>query len=168
MICANAVKSIAKFGLKEKYIMDMSDILQIGVKLFKNSIGNQANSIDDNSLMSALGGLLGSGNGAPSLGSIISSLSDGNLTQIVSSWIGSGENQPIDEGSLASMLGSDQISSVAEKLGLDSSVVAKGLSNALPDMVDKATPDGSTSMLDSFGGLDGIMDLAGGFFGGKS
>ncbi len=148
--------------------MEMSDLLQEGVKLFKNNIGDQANNVDDNSIMNALGELLSNNEGNFDLSHIISSLSDGGIGKIISSWIGTGENEPVDGNTLANILGSDQISSFAKKLGIDPNTAAEGLSGAIPNIVDKATPDGSTSLLDSIGGLNGLMDMAGSFFGGKS
>jgi len=43
-------------------------------------------------------------------------------------------------------------------------VAANSLADALPNMVDKATPEGE-SLLDQVGGLDGLMNMAGKLFG---
>jgi len=48
-------------------------------------------------------------------------------------------------------------------LGLSTSEAAGGLSEALPQMVDNASSGGS--LLDSFGGIEGVTGLAGKLFG---
>ena len=101
------------------------------------------------------------------LGNIMSALtgdSEGGLASVVSSWIGGGENEAIDGSQLSNLLGSDAISGFAEKLGIDTDTALSGLTDALPNMIDKATPEGS-SLLDSVGGLDGLMGMAGKLFG---
>jgi len=146
--------------------MELNDLVQMGTQLFKEKLGDQAESLDDNSVMDALSGLLSNEEGSFDMSNILSSLSDGNIGSIISSWIGSGENESVDGGTLASILGSDKISEFAEKLGIDSDTAAEGLSDVVPNMVDKATGDGS-SILDSLGGVDGLMDMAKNFFGNK-
>jgi uncharacterized protein YidB (DUF937 family) len=61
------------------------------------------------------------------------------------------------------MLGADKISEFASKLGLSNEEAAGGLSEALPQMVDKASSGGS--LLDSIGGISGAVGLAGKLFG---
>ncbi len=143
--------------------MELNDLVQMGTQLFKDKLGDQAGDLDDNSIMDALSGLISNEEGGLDLSNILSSLTDGNLGSIISSWVGSGENEAVDGGVLSSILGSEQISAFAEKLGIDPDTAAEGLADAVPNMVDKATGDGS-SILDSIGGLDGIMDMANKFF----
>ena len=147
--------------------MELNDLVQMGTQLFKDKLGDQASNLDESSIQDAMGGLFSGEDGGFDMSNILSSLQDGNIGSIISSWVGSGENESVDGGTLSSILGSDKISAFAEKLGIDSDTAAEGLSNAVPNMVDKATGDGS-SILDSLGGVDGLMDMAKGFFGNKS
>ncbi len=147
--------------------MELSDIVSMGTELFNNKLGDSAESIDNNVIQDALSGLLSNEEGGFDLSNIMSALSgdsEGGLASIVSSWIGSGDNEAIDGSTLTNLLGSDAISSFADKLGIDTDTALSGLSDALPNMVDKATPEGS-SLLDSVGGLDGLMGMAGKLFG---
>jgi uncharacterized protein YidB (DUF937 family) len=146
--------------------MELNDLVQMGTQLFKDKLGDQAGEMDDNSIMDALSGLISNEEGGLDLSNIISSLGDGSIGSIISSWVGSGENEAVDGGTLASILGSDKISEFAEKLGLDPDTAAEGLADAVPNMIDKATGDGA-SILDSLGGVDGLMDMAKNFFGSK-
>ncbi len=143
--------------------MELSDLVQMGSALLKDKLGDQAADVDDNTLADALGSLFSNEEGSFDLSNILSSLQDSSIGEIISSWIGSGENLPVDGSTLSNILGSDQISAFAEKLGIDPDTAAESLSDVVPNIVDKATGDGS-SILDSFGGLDGIMDMANKFF----
>ncbi len=139
----------------------------MGTELFNNKLGETAEGIDNNIIQDALSGLLSNEEGGLDLGNIMSALtgdSEGGLASVVSSWIGSGDNEAIDGSQLSNLLGSDAIASFADKLGIDTDTALSGLTDALPNMIDKATPEGS-SLLDSMGGLDGLMDMAGKFFG---
>ncbi len=146
--------------------MELNDIISMGTELFKDKLGDQASGMDDNVITDALSGLISNEEGGLDISNILSSLTDGNLGGIISSWVGDGENESVDGGVLSSILGSDQISAFAEKLGIDADTAAEGLSDVVPNMVDKATGDGA-SILDSVGGVDGLMDMANKFFGSK-
>jgi uncharacterized protein YidB (DUF937 family) len=148
--------------------MDFGDIISMGTKMLQDKVGDGA---DSNSIQDALSSLLGNEEGGFDLSNIMSSLTGGDsdgegggLADIVSSWIGSGENKSIDGGMLSNLLGSDKISEFAQKLGIDEETAASGLADALPNIVDKATPEGD-SLLDQVGGLDGLMNMAGKLFG---
>jgi len=61
---------------------------------------------------------------------------------VVSSWIGKGENLPISGEQLSSVLGSEALSELAAKAGLDSHALAGQLASVLPGVVDHLTPAG--------------------------
>ncbi|TKB08455.1 YidB family protein [Desulforhopalus sp. IMCC35007] len=63
---------------------------------------------------------------------------------------------------MSSVLGSDRIAEFASKLGLSTEEAAGGLSEALPQIMDKGSSGGS--LLDSLGGVEGVMGLAGKLF----
>jgi LysM repeat protein len=64
------------------------------------------------------------------------------LGDLAASWVGTGENKSILPDQLASILGKDQIASLAQQAGIPESEGASVLSKILPAMVDKLTPDG--------------------------
>ena len=138
--------------------MDISSILEIGVKILqKNGIN-----ADSNIISSALSQLIGSGD-SMDIGSMISSFSEGGLGNIVSSWLGGGENMAVSSSSLMGMFGSDKIAAFASNLGVSEDTALEGLSGALPAMVDNASAEGS--LLDSIGGASGAMNMVGKLFG---
>jgi uncharacterized protein YidB (DUF937 family) len=60
----------------------------------------------------------------------------------VQSWIGTGQNMPITPDVLAEILGQGRMSEMAQQLGMSKEDVAGRLSQALPDVVDRMTPQG--------------------------
>ncbi len=134
--------------------MDLGSLLNMGASLLKDKVGADENSIGD-----ALSSILSNGEGGLDLSNIMSAIGDGNLGSVVSSWIGGGENAPIDADGVKNLLGSDKIQEFADKLGIDADSAADALKDVLPNVVDQATPEGD-SILDSLGGVDGLMDMA--------
>jgi len=138
--------------------MDLGDIINIGASLLQDKVGG-----DNSQLGDALSSILTNSEGNLDLSNILSSLQDGDLGSIVSSWIGSGENASIDGSAVENLLGSDKVAEFAEKLGVDMDTAKDALAGVLPEVVDKATPEGD-SILDQLGGVEGIMNMAGKFF----
>ena len=82
------------------------------------------------------GGLLGG------LGGLLDQLQKGGLGNAANSWVGSGPNQPVSPGQLGSALGPDIIKTIAQRSGLSEEEITKQLSQVLPGVVDKLTPQG--------------------------
>ncbi len=64
------------------------------------------------------------------------------LGNLASSWIGTGTNQPISAEQIQQVLGQEQIQAFAQKAGIAPEAASSQLAEALPDVVDKLTPDG--------------------------
>lgn len=147
--------------------MDMIELLKMGAATFINSnkSGNAGSGLDIGTLISAFSGLAegGGSNAGIDLGSLVSKMDTGGLGTVAKSWLGDGNNEAISPDQITSMFGSDKISEFASKLGLSKDEAAGGLSEALPQMVDKASSGGS--LLDSMGGLSGALGMAGKLFG---
>lgn len=92
------------------------------------------------------------------LGSLINMLQQGGLAAALQSWISSGANQSVSGNELRSALGSDLISQVASKFGMDGQQAGDLLAQYLPNFVDSATPNGSAEDADGFG-LDDLAAL---------
>src|SRR5260370_2638852 len=82
------------------------------------------------------GGVLGG------LGGLLNKLQQGGLGNVANSWVGSGQNQPVSPGQLGSALGPSIIRMLAQKSGLSEEEITKQLSQILPGIVDKLTPNG--------------------------
>jgi uncharacterized protein YidB (DUF937 family) len=76
------------------------------------------------------------------LGGLLDKLQKGGLGNAANSWVGSGQNQPVAPGQLGSALGPDVVKTLAQRSGLSEDEITKQLSQILPGVVDKLTPNG--------------------------
>jgi uncharacterized protein YidB (DUF937 family) len=60
----------------------------------------------------------------------------------VQSWVSKGSNKPIAPQELETTLGEERIQWLMEQTGLPRDELLSGLSNELPETIDKLTPDG--------------------------
>jgi uncharacterized protein YidB (DUF937 family) len=77
------------------------------------------------------------------LAGLVQSFHKGGLGNIVNSWVASGQNLPISADQVKSVLGAEQIQSIAGKLGVSTDQVSGQLAGLLPQVVDKLTPGGA-------------------------
>jgi uncharacterized protein YidB (DUF937 family) len=101
--------------------------------------GKNAQSGEANPLIAVLGGLLAQSGGLQGLANKFGQSGQGNAFQ---SWVGMGENQPVSSNQIQNVLGSEQVSAIATRMGVDPAVVSTFLAEYLPKIVDKLTPAG--------------------------
>jgi uncharacterized protein YidB (DUF937 family) len=77
------------------------------------------------------------------LNGLVAALQQGGLGTQVQSWLGPGANIPITEDQLKAVLGNAQVQDFARHLGLPVDQTLKVLAQYLPDIVDKASPNGT-------------------------
>jgi len=148
--------------------MDFTELLKMGADAIQGNSDDATTGLDSDTLSNALGNLLGGGaDGGIDLGSLMSGLSENGLAGVVGSWLGSGENEAISMDSITDLFGSDKISEFASSLGLSEDSAKGALSDAIPNIIDKATSgEGSIidDMLAKVGGAEGAMDMLGKMF----
>ncbi|RJG02714.1 YidB family protein [Noviherbaspirillum sedimenti] len=92
------------------------------------------------------GGLLEAGmsllNSQGGLQGLIQTFQEHGLGDTVASWIGTGSNLPISADQIQSVLGSEQVQAIAQKLGLSTAEASGSLATMLPQLIDRLTPDG--------------------------
>jgi uncharacterized protein YidB (DUF937 family) len=148
-----AINIITINNTREENLMD---ILKMGAEMLMQKLGT---SVDTDTMMSALTGLLGDGQDGLDLAALASKMmSSGDFGSMVESWLGDDANKNISPASLMSLLGENNIADFAGKVGVDASTAASGLSDVLPTMMDKASSGGN--LLDSVGGADGLLGMA--------
>jgi uncharacterized protein YidB (DUF937 family) len=76
------------------------------------------------------------------LAAVLQQLEAKGLGQVAQSWVGTGANLPISPEQLKTALGSDWLQQVAAKVGVSPEVLSSHLSEILPKIVDRLTPDG--------------------------
>lgn len=98
-------------------------------------LGGKSNSQGD-----LLSGLLNQAGGIPGL---MEKFNQAGLKDTFNSWVSTGENQSVQPDQLQKALGSEAIAGLASKVGLDTKTVLPLLSQFLPQVIDKLTPNGA-------------------------
>jgi uncharacterized protein YidB (DUF937 family) len=73
---------------------------------------------------------------------LVAALEKGGLGPQVQSWLGNGQNMPITADQLKAVLGNTEIQTFARQMGLPVDEVLKLMAQYLPEIVDKASPNG--------------------------
>lgn len=91
-----------------------------------------------------LGGLggLGALAGLGGLAGLLGQLSQHGYGQQVQSWVGTGENEPLPPEALSQVFDQQQLSEIASEAGVSEEDARLGLSELLPEVVDRFTPQG--------------------------
>jgi uncharacterized protein YidB (DUF937 family) len=95
------------------------------------------------------------------LSGLVQQFHDKGLGSLVSSWVSTGQNLPISADQIQHVLGSEQVKELAAKAGISPDAASSHLSQLLPMLVDKLTPNGqvpeTSSLLQS--GMDMLRGL---------
>ena len=110
-------------------------------------------------LPNAVIGMLGNGSPVGGLAGLAAKFQQGGLGEVLQSWVSTGQNLPISADQLQSVLGPDTLAALARQFGLNAGDVAGPLSQLLPQVVDRLTPQGQMPQ----GGLGGAADLLAAF-----
>jgi len=84
----------------------------------------------------SLGGVLGG------LGGLLESFKRSGQGDVINSWIGTGANKSISPAQLTDALGADTLNQLSSQTGLSAQDLTNQLSQALPHVVDKLSPEG--------------------------
>jgi len=129
--------SLPKGSLAKPLMIAFAALLASGALHRQSSpSGSPASSAPPESADPSGGGLLSG------LGGLLSRLQQSGQGDVVKSWVGTGQNQPISPSQLGTALGPDIISALAQRTGLSEQELQSQLSQLLPGIVDKLTPNG--------------------------
>jgi uncharacterized protein YidB (DUF937 family) len=113
-------------------------------------------------LGSALGNAMGGGAapaqaqaGGIGLGGLLEAFTQHGMGDVAKSWVGTGQNMPVSHDQLTQVLGGDALSQMASQLGMNQGDLLGHLSQMLPQVVDKLTPQGNIPQ----GDVHGMGDL---------
>jgi uncharacterized protein YidB (DUF937 family) len=76
------------------------------------------------------------------LSGLVQQFHDKGLGGLVTSWVGTGQNMPVSADQLQHVLGSEQVKEIAAQAGISPDMVTSHLSQLLPMLIDKMTPNG--------------------------
>jgi len=125
--------------------------MSLFTEIVKSAIGaSNTSGQTENQSQNLLNGALGMLQAMGGIDGLVNKLQQSGLGDLAASWVGTGENKNINPEELANVLGKDQIAALAQQAGLPESQGASVLSQVLPAMVDKLTPDGKVPDSSSF------------------
>lgn len=87
------------------------------------------------------------------LQNLLGQLQNSPIGSQVNSWIGGGQNEPVSGDQVAAAVGETQVEELAAETGMSTEEVKGGLSELLPNLVDKFTPGGQVP------GADQVQDV---------
>ncbi len=76
------------------------------------------------------------------LDGLVQAFKEKGLGHVISSWVGTGENGSITPEQVQDVLGSDVVGQLAEKANISVEEAKSRLSQILPGLIDKITPEG--------------------------
>jgi uncharacterized protein YidB (DUF937 family) len=109
-------------------------------------------------IMNAVAGML-SDKQSGGLAGLVSNFQKNGLGDVVSSWISTGKNLPISADQIQRVFGNQQVSQIAQRVGIEPEKVSTTLASVLPTLVDKLTPNGKLPSDDTL--LEGLNLLKG-------
>lgn len=95
-----------------------------------------------NPLLQAVTSLLGNNSNLGGLAGLVQAFQKNGLGEIVNSWVSTGQNMPVSPQQIEQGLGSDVLRQLASNAGLSPQDASSQLSNLLPNLIDKLTPNG--------------------------
>lgn len=98
-----------------------------------------------------LGQVLGGGGGSSGggLADILARFQNAGYGDQVDSWVGTGQNKPLPPDSLERVFGRDGLAEIARRAGVSEQDASRGLSQLMPEVVDRVTPNGQVPAADS-------------------
>ncbi len=98
------------------------------------------------------------GSNGQGLNHLLGQFASAGLGDVARSWVSTGQNLPVSPDQLVRALGTTQIQDLARQFGIAPDAVAGQLSQLLPQVVDRLTPQGQVPAdLPDIGPLDDIV-----------
>ena len=103
--------------------------------------GNNPGGAAEKQIMTAVATML-SDKQSGGLAGLVQNFQKNGLGDVVSSWISTGKNRPISADQVQRVFGNQQVSQLAQRVGIDPEKVTTALATVLPGLVDRLTPNG--------------------------
>jgi uncharacterized protein YidB (DUF937 family) len=104
------------------------------------------------------GGPAGGRGAAGGLGGLLEQLQHAGFGEQADSWVSRGANKPIPPDAMTQIFGRDGIEQISQQAGISEDEASRGLSELLPEVVDRSTPDGDVPDAGSL--TNSVQDLA--------
>lgn len=103
--------------------------------------GLASGSMDLNKIMMIVGPMIAAFAASGGLKDLMGKLTSGGLGAQSSSWVGTGANEPVSPEQIEAAL-PDEVAQIAAQTGMSQADVSASLSELLPGLVDKLSPNG--------------------------
>ncbi len=120
----------------------------------QSALGGNAESQTQNLVKGVVGMLTSNAGG---ISGLVDKFKQSGLGDVAASWVGTGENKPVSPQQLEEALGADKVAELAKEAGIPADKGAEVLSQVLPSVVDKMTPDGEVPEEHKLGTLSKII-----------
>jgi len=108
-------------------------------------------------MLAALAPMIGTALAGGGLEKLLAGFQANGMEDKVQSWVGSGDNEPLNASEVETVVSSEQIEEIAQRLGVSHEEAASVLADVIPDVVNGVTPDGNlpaeSQLDDAFGQL---------------
>ncbi|MGB8433229.1 MAG: YidB family protein [Burkholderiales bacterium] len=94
-------------------------------------------------------GVSGAQEGSGGLGNLIEGFQRAGYGEHARSWVGTGQNAAITPEAIEQVFGRGGLEAIARQAGVSEADAARGLSQLLPEVVDRVTPNGDVPDLDA-------------------
>lgn len=105
----------------------------------QSALGGNAENQTNNLVKGVVGMLV---NNAGGISGLVDKFNQSGLGDVAASWIGKGDNKPVSPDQIVAALGQDKVAELAKEAGIPEDKGAEVLSQVLPSVVDKMTPEG--------------------------
>jgi uncharacterized protein YidB (DUF937 family) len=121
------------------------DFMKIGTQVLMQQFTKQGGTPNEGMLQQAMSSLFGGGasGGGFNIASLIGKMQQGGMAEQVGSWLGTGANQEMSADQVEQTIGAEQIQGLASQMGMDASQVKSSLQQAIPQIIDQASPTGA-------------------------
>lgn len=116
--------------------------------IFNNLLSSAGNALDPNKVKEALTGITDLAQQSGGLSGLLDQLRNNGLADQVNSWVGEGSNLSVSPDQLRDALGPDKLKEAADKAGTTVQDLSTQMAAALPQLVDKLSPQGAVPGLD--------------------
>jgi uncharacterized protein YidB (DUF937 family) len=120
----------------------------------QSALGGNSQNQTQNLVKGVVGMLV---NNAGGISGLVNKFNQSGLGDVAASWIGKGENKTVTPQQLEEALGADKVAELAKEAGIPEEKGAEVLSQVLPTVVDKMTPDGDIPEEHQLGTLSKII-----------
>lgn len=121
------------------------NLANMAAEIFIEQLGGKGEGLNLSTVIDGIKQLLPSDGGDLDIAALVQKFTanGGGVAAMASSWLGDGGNDNLSAANLLDVLGQSKVSQFASQVGVETETAANGLSDMIPELIDKASPGGS-------------------------